>query len=255
MPKDGPKRELTPEDDDWKPPRLDGRPREHSTSPLDTKPYQSELKPLDIPPYVNPPDHTAPIEGFGPGTGAGPHDQLTELTLAQEIDLLANNNVYLSTKQLDPKDARGLGVMAAYVVGGTLRPARNLAVRFGRLTLRPPSTGRHDSVSYSYNEFEFICRGQLVSENKFGAGIPLIFKVDLSYGYSSASATHEHEVSVYFSASQTIAKAHVVFEQKDITLEPSFVQSQKKSAILTSQRRPKPGTFCRISRTLGILFP
>ena len=109
-------------------------------TPLDTQPYQPELTPLDSPPYVEPKDKTPKIH-FGTGTGGGPRDQLTELTLGQEVDLLAKNNVFMSKRQLS--DSNGLGSMKAYVVGSSsLSPAREIAVRVKKVRLEHPPTAR-----------------------------------------------------------------------------------------------------------------
>ena len=121
-------------------------------TPLDTQPYQPELTPLDIPPYVEPKDKTPKIH-FGTGTGGGPRDQLTELTLGQEVDLLAKNNVFMSKRQLS--DSNGLGSMKAYVVGSTsLSPAREIAVRVKKVRLEHPPTARQAEATYSYSAFE-----------------------------------------------------------------------------------------------------
>jgi hypothetical protein len=213
-----------PEPDDWEPPSLKEL---YTPRPLDTKPYQSELNPLDIPPYVIPTDHTAPIGGWDPGTGAGHRDELTELTLQQEVDLLAKNNVYLSSRQLNPQYDSGLGAMAAYVVSNTLRPAGIPVVRFKKLTLQTTQEQRHHSITYSHNEFESHLKRQLASESKISFGIPKIFKVETSYGYASASAVNDHTVSVHFAATQIIPKARLVFDAKDITLADSFVEQVK----------------------------
>jgi hypothetical protein len=149
-----------PTPDDWEPPSLAeyyGLSLDwNNPTPLDVKPFQPVLTPLDIPPYVKPPDHTAPIHGWTPGTGGGPRDQLSQLTVAQEIDLLNKNNIFLSTKQVSPTDDSGFGSMAAYVVGDRLKPAPSFtpAVRFKKIKLRTPQVGRKENVASSYNQFE-----------------------------------------------------------------------------------------------------
>jgi hypothetical protein len=195
-------------------------------TPLDTKPYQSDLTPLDIPPHINPKSRI-PKLGLGGGTGAGQQDELTDLTLAQEIDLLAKNNIFLSTKRMSPHDHSGLGAMAAYVVGDSLEPARKLAVRIKKVRLNTPSTGREGSVAFSYNAFESHLQKHLVSDTNLSAGIPKLFKVDTKYSYATASAAHQQTVSIHFSAMQWVAQAHVQIDEKDIVLDDSFVQEIK----------------------------
>jgi hypothetical protein len=116
-----------PEPDDWEPLSLDQfynlSLNFDDLTPLDLKPYKPVLTPLDVPPYVKPPDHTQPIHGWTPGTGTGPRDQLSKLTVAQQVDLLNKNNIYLSTKQVSPTDKSGCGSLAAYVIGEKLKPA------------------------------------------------------------------------------------------------------------------------------------
>jgi hypothetical protein len=189
------------------------------------KQYQSVLTPLDIPPYVKPPDHTATVGHWSPVPGGDPRDHLTDLTVAQRAELLAQNGVYLSKKQVDANDNSGLGAMHAYVVGDDLHPSLKYAVRLKKVTLEPPSTKRKDNVAYSYDEFESDLQRHLISENELSAGIPKLFKATASYGYASASAAHDSTVSVYFTANQWVAKAHVILDKKDITLDPEFVQA------------------------------
>lgn len=57
-------------------------------TPFDNKPYQAELTPLDVPPFPRIESHI-PTIGFGGGTGVGRRDQVTNLTVKQELKLLA----------------------------------------------------------------------------------------------------------------------------------------------------------------------
>ena len=212
-----------PEPDDWKPPSLEEL---RKLSPLDTKPYQPVLTPLDVPPYVAPRDHTSDVPHWAPGAGR-PMDQLTDLTVAQEIDLLNKNNIFLSTKQVSPTDSSGFGAMAGYVVGHNgLTPATGFtpAVRFTKVRLRTPQQGLDQNTAYSYNEFESHLQRQLVSETTVEFGIPKVFKVNTEFGYASSTATHSHGVTIHFAANKWVAGAVVVFDEKDITLETSFVE-------------------------------
>lgn len=222
-----------PEPDDWEPPSLAEVYKLafdfDNPTPLDVTPYKPVLTPLDIPPYVKPPDHTAPIHGWTPGTGAGPRDQLNKLTVAQEIDLLNKNNIYLSTKQLSPTDNSGFGAMSAYVVADRLKPAPSFTpvVRFKEVALRTPQEGRKENVAYSYNQFESNLQRQLVTEGNVEFGIPKVFKVNTDFGYGSSTAVRSNDTDIHFAANLWIPKAEVVFDERNITLEPSFVSAIK----------------------------
>ena len=228
-------------------------------TPLDTQPYQPELTPLDIPPYVEPKDKTPKIH-FGTGTGGGPRDQLTELTLGQEVDLLAKNNVFMSKRQLS--DSKGLGSMKAYVVGSnSLSPAREIAVRVKKVRLEHPPTARQAEATYSYSAFESHLQKQLVSDNKIGGGVPKLFKVDASYTYASAAGAHEMKSSIHFEISDWIAKAQIVISPEDIVLDDKFVQkirnacqsdkkTEKKAEELLSHLEAY-GHFVPLSITVG----
>ena len=228
-------------------------------TPLDTQPYQPELTPLDIPPYVEPKDKTPKIH-FGTGTGGGPRDQLTELTLGQEVDLLAKNNVFMSKRQLS--DSNGLGSMKAYVVGSTsLSPAREIGVRVKKVRLEHPPTARQAEATYSYSAFESHLQKQLVSDNKIGGGVPKLFKVDASYTYASAAGAHEMNSSIHFEVTDWIAKAHIVISPEDIVLDDKFVQkirnacdsskkAEKKAEELLSHLEAY-GHFVPLSITVG----
>jgi hypothetical protein len=174
-----PTRVLTPEDDEWEVPSPDGTPKGSggqgggSGTPISTQPYKPELVPLDIPPYVKPDDHTAPIGGYGPGTTNRRRDLLTRLTVEKEVELLAMNNIYLSTNQLGRTGDGTLGAMAAYVVEGSLEPARKLAVRFKKVSLRPPLGGdRQDTLTYSYNHLNRTCKGSSSAAPKLDSVFP-----------------------------------------------------------------------------------
>ena len=228
-------------------------------TPLDTQPYQPELVPLDIPPYVEPKDKTPKIH-FGAGTGGGPRDQLTELTLGQEVDLLAKNNVFMSKRQLS--DSNGLGSMKAYVVGSnSLSPAREIAVRVKKVRLEHPPTARQAEATYSYSAFESHLQKQLVSDNKIGGGVPKLFKVDASYTYASGAGAHEMNSSIHFEITDWIAKAHIVISPEDIVLDDKFVQkirnachsskkAEKKAEELLSHLEAY-GHFVPLSITVG----
>jgi hypothetical protein len=211
-----------PEPDDWEPLSLDQfynlSLNFDDLTPLDLKPYKPVLTPLDVPPYVKPPDHTQPIHGWTPGTG--PRDQLSKLTVAQQVDLLNKNNIYLSTKQVSPTDKSGCGSLAAYVIGEKLKPAPSFTpvVRFTKVEMRTPQEGRKESTSYSYNEFESQLQRQLVTGANLEFGIPKVFKVNTDFGYGSSSAMRSTESSIYFSSTISILKAEIIFDEKDITL-------------------------------------
>src|SRR5271168_2502139 len=191
-------------------------------TPLDTQPFQPELTPLDIPPYVEPKEKTPKVR-FGSGTGRGPRDQLTELTLAQEVDLLAKNNVFMSTRQLS--DSNGLGAMKAYVVGASsLSPAREIAVRVKKVRLEHPPTARQAEATYSYSACESHLQKQLVSDKKIGGGVPKLFQVDAGYKYASATGAHETKSAIHFEITDWSAKAHIVVSPEDIVLDNKFVQ-------------------------------
>jgi hypothetical protein len=228
-------------------------------TPLDTQPYQPELTPLDIPPYVEPKDKTPKIH-IPSGPGGGPRDQLTELTLGQEVDLLAKNNVFMSKRQLS--DSNGLGSMKAYVVGSSsLSPAREIAVRVKKVRLEHPPTARQAEATYSYSAFESHLQKQLVSDNKIGGGVPKLFKVDASYTYASATGAHETNSSIHFEITDWIAKAHIVISPEDIVLDDKFVQkirnacqsskkAEKKAEELLSHLEAY-GHFVPLSITVG----
>lgn len=180
------------------------------------------LTPQDIPPHGPARDQTQGIDGFGPGDGSGHRDQLTGLSVADEIRLLGENNIQLSTRTY-PDDDSGLGAMAAYVVSKQLTAADPLGVRFSKLELRTPDIQRRDSVGFSYAEFESNLQRQWVVQWSLGFGIPGIFKVNSTYSDSSAISTHERKITIHFQASQLIPKAKVVIDDTDISLDPRLV--------------------------------
>ena len=60
-------------------------------------------------------------DGYGPGTGGGHRDVLTELTQGDELRLLAANNI-----DLRQTGENGLGAMRAFVVGERIGAGRSL---------------------------------------------------------------------------------------------------------------------------------
>ena len=240
-----------PGSDGPKPPTGGSRPEtDHwptSGAPLDTAPYMPTLTPQDIPPHRPARDQTQGIDGFGPGDGTGHRDQLTGLSVADEIRLLGENNIQLSTRTYLDDDS-GLGAMAAYVVSRQLTAADPLGVRFSKLELRTPDTQRRDSVGFSYAEFESNLQRQSVVQSSLGFGIPRIFKVNSSYSDSSAISTHEQKTTIHFQASQLIPKAKVVFDDTDISLDPRLVA---KIAAACDARNPDQ---VKADRLLGHLM-
>ena len=229
-------------------------------TPLDTQPYQPELTPLDIPPYVEPKDKTPKIH-IPSGPGGGPRDQLTELTLGQEVDLLAKNNVFMSKRQLS--DSNGLGSMKAYVVGSSspsAPPARSrFALRRSGWSIRP-LRGKQKRLITTARSNPTLQK-QLVSDNKIGGGVPKLFKVDASYTYASATGAHETNSSIHFEITDWIAKAHIVISPEDIVLDDKFVQkirnacqsskkAEKKAEELLSHLEAY-GHFVPLSITVG----
>jgi hypothetical protein len=187
--------------------------------PLDTTPYTPNLTPVDIPPLPRPKDHTG-LPGLGPGEGGGHRDVVTELTQEDEIRLLAKNNIDLRARVVEDKK---VGAMPGFVLGATLLEARHFAVHFSKVTLSTPAVGRRDSVSLTYTEFESNLQRQTVVAGSTGIGIPGIFKVDASYRDASAVSTYDKKVKAHFQASQLIPKAHVIFNEDDITLDPQLI--------------------------------
>lgn len=274
--------ELTSDDDDWVPPSADGtRPSSGPESGgaggksdgaggkadgaggiadalgrgLDTKAYQSELDPLDIPAYEKPRDRTPASGEWSSGSTAGRRDELTSLTLAQEAHLLAINNIYLSTRQLGQAGGEARGAMAAYVVGAELEPARKLAVRFRKIALRPPSNRGVDSVTYAYDAFESHLQRQFVSNSKTGFGIPMLFRVDASHSYSSASAQHSDKVAIHFARSQTLPKAVATLEFDDIEIDETFVTKVRSICDSAQTPRQKADDLLRELQDYGHFVP
>ena len=179
---------------------------------------------MDIPPLPRPKDHTG-LPGLGPGEGGGHRDVVTELTQEDEIRLLAKNNIDLRARVVEDKknEKKKVGAMPGFVLGATLLEARHFAVHFSKVTLSTPAVGRRDSVSLTYTEFKSNLQRQTVVAGSTGIGIPGIFKVDASYRDASAVSTYDKKVKAHFQASQLIPKAHVIFNEDDITLDPQLM--------------------------------
>jgi hypothetical protein len=208
-------------------------------SPLNPAQYNPILKPIDTPPYVSPGDHTSDVPRWTPGAGP-PMDDLTKLTLQQKLDLLNRNNIYLSTKQVSSTNQTGLGAMDAYVVSNDgLKPASSFTpiLRFTKLKLRTPTIGLDQNTAYSYNEFDSHLQQQLATATTVEFGIPKVFKVNTGFDYSSSSATHSRDITVHFSGNNWVAGAEVVFDERDISLEPSFTEAVRN--ILNSNKHPE----------------
>jgi hypothetical protein len=229
----------SPVSPDWKPPKfpelapvevikeIPWLSMDDDPTPFDNTPYQAELTPLDVPPFPQIESHI-PTIGFGGGTGVGRRDQVTNLTVKQELKLLANNNVFMSTKQIRRDDKSGLGAMSAYVIReDAIEPAHEVAVRIKKVNLVAANVGREGTVSYSYSAFESNLQKHLVSDTKLSAGIPKLFKADAAFGYASAGAAREQTVNIHFAATEWVAQGRIKIREDDITLDDSFVQKVK----------------------------
>ena len=221
-------------------------------SPLNTKSYTPDLTPVpDIPPPPPSEDHTHGTGGYGPGTGGGHRDVLTELTQGDELRLLAANNI-----DLRKTGANELGAMRAFVVGEALEPANHFGVHFPRVKLSTPGFNRVDRVSFSYKEFESNLQRQTVAASSIGFGIPGIFRVDASYRDVSAIATHEKKVTIHFQASQVIPKANVVFKEGDITLAPELVRKVDEACVGKAQAgKAQAEALLNVLRDYGHFVP
>jgi hypothetical protein len=67
----------------------------------------------------------------------------------------------------------------------------------------------------------------LVTEGNVEFGIPKVFKVNTDFGYGSSTAVRSSDTEIHFAANLWIPKAEVVFDENNITLEPSFVSAIK----------------------------
>jgi hypothetical protein len=195
-------------------------------APIDTQPYTPKLKPVfDLPKRQEPTDHTAGIAGYGPGESTRRQDVLTELSVGQQLRLLAANDI-----DLVDKEGSGRGAMPAYCLGESgLQPAIRKGVRFRELTCRPDG-GRRDQVAFSYNEFTSNLQRQTVSATKGGLGVPGIFKANVSFSSAYGTAQSTKKVEIHFQASQIVPKARVEFEQSDIELDPKLLDAIQNAA-------------------------
>ena len=160
------------------------------------------------------------LGGHGPSPDSGgPYDQLTSMSVDAQILMLRENNIHVTPAT----SGRGLGAgtMAALVLRNALEPANRRAVRFNKVELQTPTSVRYDNSGISHGEFESNLQRHAVTVSDLSIGIPGLFQVDGAYSTSSAIASYQKKVKIYFQSSQLISKAKVVVDQ--ISLAPEFV--------------------------------
>jgi hypothetical protein len=100
----------------------------------------------------------------------------------------------------------------------------------------------------------------LVTEGNVEFGVPKVFKVNTDFGYASSTAVYGNETKIHFAANLWIAKAEIVLDESDITLDPSFVARVEaicKSSKITNKaeellvRLAQCGQFVPLSRIVG----
>jgi hypothetical protein len=214
----------TPKDPPTPPPVADPRDK-----PLTIK-YQGsnhELTYLALPEHRRATDTTDAVTGFGRSTTTQKRDVLSQMTVGDQILLLAENKIHLSAKSTK-KHKEPIGSMYGYrMLAKELKASDESVVRFRALKILPENSNRIDNFSYAYREYASTLYEKFAFQGHLGAGVPDIFEFSTSASHKTGVVETGENIELHFQASQMIPKARVVFKKTDISLDEEFVEKIK----------------------------
>jgi Jacalin-like lectin domain len=215
-----------------------------------------ELTYLDLPEHRRATDTTGAVLGFGRSTAKQKRDVLSQMTIGDQILLLAENNITLSAKSTE-KHKKPVGSMSGYrMLEEELKASDESVVRFRALRMMSENSNRIDNYSYSYRKFATNLYKKLAFDGSLGAGVPDIFEFSTSASHKSGVVETGEKIEMHFQASQTIPKVRVVFKKKDISLDGQFVEDvaaacDKDDILELLNLLERNGQFVPLSITLG----
>lgn len=224
-----------------------------------TMPYQGsdhELTYLDLPEHRRATDTTDGLMGFGRSTTTNKRDVLSQMTVGDQILLLAENNIRLSAKSTK-KHKEPIGSMRGYrMLADKLSASDESVVRFRGLKIMPENVGRIDNYSYAYHQFASNLYKKFVFQGNLGAGVPDIFEFSTSASHKTGVVETGENIEMHFQASQTIPKVRVVFARTDISLDEKFVEKIEAACNKDDIQQllnllERNGQFVPLSITLG----
>jgi MAC/Perforin domain len=243
----------TPKDPPTPPPVADPKDK-----PLTIK-YQGsdhELTYLALPEHRRATDTTDAVMGFGRSTTTNKRDVLSQMTVGDQILLLAGNNIHLSAKTTT-KHKEPIGSMSGYrMLAKELKASDESVVRFRELKIMPENSNRIDNFSYTYREYASNLYKKFAFEGNLGAGVPDIFEFSTSASHKTGVVETGENIELHFQASQTIPKVRVVFKRADISLDEKFVKKiedvcNKDDILGLLNLLERNGQFVPLSITLG----
>ena len=186
-----------------------------------------ELTYLALPEHRRATDTTDAVTGFGRSTTTQKRDVLSQMTVGDQILLLAENKIHLSAKSTK-KHKEPIGSMYGYrMLAKELKASDESVVRFRALKILPENSNRIDNFSYAYREYASTLYEKFAFQGHLGAGVPDIFEFSTSASHKTGVVETGENIELHFQASQMIPKARVVFKKTDISLDEEFVEKIK----------------------------